>query len=63
MLFVISPVWRGLRHLISLHTADLSWQTRAGEIQKVGKLISKHVKLTTHGNLQYGRLLKRMTLT
>ena len=31
--------------LSGLHTANLSWQTRVGKLQKVGKLVPSHVKL------------------
>ena len=31
--------------LSGLHTTNLSWQTRVGKLQKVGKLVPSHVKL------------------
>ena len=41
-------------YLSGLHTANLSWQTRVGRLQNVGKLLPSHVKLN-NANLQYGR--------
>ena len=46
--------------LSSLHTANLSWQTR------VGKLFPSHVKLVSNNkqsNLQHGRFLSVVALT
>ena len=42
------------RNLSGLHTANVSWQTRVGRLQNVGKLVPSHVKLN-NANLQYGR--------
>ena len=36
--------------LSGLHTANLSWQTRIGRLQKVGKLVPSHVKLVEKTN-------------
>ena len=42
------------RNLSGLHTANLSWQTRVGRLQNIGKLMPSHVKLN-NANLQYDR--------
>ena len=52
--------------LSGLHTANLSWQTRVGKVQKVDKLFPSHVKLVSnnkHGNLQHGRFFSAVALT
>ena len=36
--------------LSGLHTANLSWQTHVGKLQKVSTLVSAHVKLESNQN-------------
>ena len=48
--------------LSGLHTANLSWQTLVGKLQKVGKPVPSHDKLVANnedGNFQHGRFLVR----
>ena len=63
ILVLIKQVWFLLMILLDLglnvnwsglHTGNLSWQTRVGRLQNVGRLAPSHVKLN-NANLHYGR--------
>ena len=67
--FVLAKKKLGVRCTLSgLHTANLSWQTRVGKLQRVDKLFPSHVKLVSNekhgtGNLQHDRLFSAVVLT
>ena len=66
MFFAFLRKMINLRLLSGLHTANLSWQTRVGKLQKVDKLFPSHIKLVSynkHGNLQNGRFFSAIALT